>query len=274
MVKIAVIQTCSTIDSKKNIDIIEPIIEKAASEKAELICLPEVANIVQTDKQKLALQIDTMTKDIFVIAVQKWAKEYQCWFNIACALKSDNPYDKRFVNRSIMIDNTGSIIDFYDKIHLFDVKLTNGESYKESDNYQAGNKAVICDSPWGKIGLSICYDLRFPKLYNIFAKQGVNFILAPAAFTEFTGKAHWHILTRARAVETSAYIIAANQGGLHDDGRKTYGHSLIIDPWGKIIAECNHNYAPDMLIADCDANISMKMRQQLPTWENERTFSL
>lgn len=273
MPRFALIQTRSSTDIQQNIDVISSQIAQAAQHNPNIICLPEMVNIIQKDHDKLAQEITIFADDIFIKAAQEWAKSYQCWINLgSCALKSEkNNPDQRYYNRNVMINNDGEIVSHYDKIHLFDVKLANGEYYKESDTYQHGKNAVICDTPWGKMGFTICYDLRFSQLYRDLALQGADFILAPAAFTQFTGKAHWHLLTRARAIETGAYIIAAGQGGTHDDGRKTYGHSLVVNPWGEIIGECDHE-KPDILIVDCDAGLCEKVRTQIPSLQHHREF--
>jgi len=171
-----------------------------------------------------------------------------------------------------MIDPTGEIVAYYDKIHMFDVELGAGESYRESNNYRPGESAVLVDLPWGRMGLTICYDLRFPSLYRALAEAGADFLAIPAAFTKITGEAHWHILTRARAIETGSYVLAAAQGGMHENGRETYGHSIVIDPWGNVVAEGGAE--PGVIMAEIDPALVASARSRIPSLQHGRRFEL
>jgi predicted amidohydrolase len=185
------------------------------------------------------------------------------------AIKEDGP---RAANRSYLIDPHGEIVARYDKLHMFDVDLAGGESHRESAHCRPGAKAVVVDLPFGRLGLSICYDLRFPQLYRALANAGAEFIAVPAAFTRQTGEAHWHVLIRARAIETGAFVLAATQGGLHESGRSTYGHSLIVSPWGEILAEAGEE--PGVVFADIDLQASAEVRARIPNLKHGRDFEL
>ncbi len=174
-------------------------------------------------------------------------------------------------NRSILIGPDGDILATYDKIHMFDADLAGGESYRESRLYRAGERAVLADLPWGRMGLTICYDVRFPHLYNSLAKAGARMFSVPAAFTRTTGEAHWHVLLRARAIETGSFVIAAAQGGHHEDNRDTYGHSMIVNPWGEVLAEGTTE--PGIVMAEIDLDESDSARSRIPALANERAFS-
>ena len=175
-------------------------------------------------------------------------------------------------NRSFVIDPHGDVAARFDKLHMFDVDLAGGESYRESQYYGPGSKAVIADLPFGRLGMTICYDLRFPALYRALATAGADLIAIPAAFTKQTGQAHWHVLVRARAIETGAFVLAATQGGLHENGRKTFGHSMIVSPWGEILAEAGED--PGVIFADIDVAASAEARARIPSLKHGREFDL
>jgi predicted amidohydrolase len=198
------------------------------------------------------------------------AKELGIWLHVG-SLAIKLPSGK-IANRSYLIGPDGETVASYDKLHLFDVDLAGGESYRESRNYDAGAKAVLADLPWGRIGLSICYDLRFPGLYRALASAGASFIAIPAAFTRQTGEAHWRVLLRARAIETGAFVLAAGQGGLHENGRSTYGHSMIVSPWGDVLAEAGED--PQILLADIDPTLSAEARAKVPSLKHGRDFEV
>jgi deaminated glutathione amidase len=175
-------------------------------------------------------------------------------------------------NRSFLIDRRGDVVARYDKIHMFDVDLANGESYRESRSYRAGELAVVADLPWGRIGITVCYDLRFPALYRALAEAGASFLSIPAAFTKQTGEAHWHVLMRARAIENGCFVFAAAQGGKHENGRETFGHSLVVDPWGTIVAEAGSE--PGVIVADIDVAQVAAARARIPSLRNGRRFEV
>jgi predicted amidohydrolase len=175
-------------------------------------------------------------------------------------------------NRSFLIDRKGEIASRYDKIHMFDVDLAGGESYRESNNYRPGDLAVIGDLPWGRLGLTVCYDLRFPALYRALAEAGASFLAIPSAFTKQTGEAHWHVLQRARAIENGCFVFAAAQGGRHENGRDTFGHSLVVDPWGRIVAEGGTE--PGVVMAEIDPAAVAAARAKVPSLHHGRRFEL
>ena len=175
-------------------------------------------------------------------------------------------------NRAFLIDPSGEIAARYDKIHMFDVDLANGESYRESRNYRAGDLAVVTDLPWGRLGITVCYDLRFPALYRALAEAGASFLAIPSAFTRQTGEAHWHILNRARAIENGCFVLAAAQGGKHENGRETFGHSLVVDPWGRILAEGGTE--PGVVMAEIDPAEVVAARSKVPSLQHGRRFEL
>jgi deaminated glutathione amidase len=181
--------------------------------------------------------------------------------------------DGQLANRALLINPQGAVAARYDKIHMFDVQLPNGESYRESKVFRPGTEAVTADLPWGKLGLTICYDLRFPALYRTLAQAGAEILAIPSAFTKPTGQAHWHTLMRARAIETGCYVIAAAQAGQHENGRETYGHSLVVAPWGEIIAEAN-GHEPGVIFADIDLAKVAEARAQVPSLQHDRPFKL
>lgn len=267
--KAACIQMCSGCDPDQNIKVITQHIATATTAGAEFIALPETCNFMERGRAKMHARLMPENQHPTITALSNLANNHQIWLLAGSIIIANN--DAKAVNRSYLFDPTGRIIAQYDKIHLFDVTLENGETHRESESYTPGENAVIAKLPWGNLGLSICYDLRFPTLYQELANANADFITVPSAFTVQTGKAHWHILLRARAIETAAYIIAPAQVGTHENGRKTYGHSLIINPWGKIIAEANHD--ENFIIAEIDPKQCVTARKQIPTREHVRIFN-
>ena len=211
-----------------------------------------------------------MNEDIYLKRIKKLAKKYQKWILIGSLIIKISK--TKLVNRSVLINREGKIKTFYDKIHMYDVILNKKEKYFESKTFTAGKKIKLTNLPWGKLGLSICYDLRFPNLYRRLSKAGSLFLSIPSAFTETTGKAHWHALCRARAIETGSYVFAACQCGGHGGDKRSYGHSLIIDPWGKILAEGSEE--PTVVVADVDVNAAAEARRKIPALEHRRRFNL
>jgi predicted amidohydrolase len=249
-------------------------ITEAAGKGAQLILTPEVTNLMEESNKALTSRVDVMEKDQAVTAFASLAHDLKVHLLIgSLALKSGSG---KLVNRSILFLPDGSIAAYYDKIHMFDVDLGGKETYRESANYTAGSRAVVAPITIGnestKIGLSICYDLRFAHLYRQLAKAGAQILAIPAAFTQVSGQAHWHILQRARAIENGCFVIAAAQSGRHENGRQTFGHSLIVSPWGEIIAEANDGTG--MIIADLDLSQVDDTRARIPSLHNDREFSL
>ncbi len=270
MVKIAGIQFTGTQDIKTNISILSNMIKTAIDTGAKLIVTPENSNVVSLDRNILWQQLHGIDTATFIAPFQKLAREYRVWIHLgSVVVPLDN---KKCANRAFMINDMGDIVTTYDKIHMFDVVLSNTEQYKESDTVQAGSTIKVIDTPFGTYGFSICYDIRFPHLFTAMAQKGVDIIAIPAAFTDTTGKAHWDILTRARAIETGAFIIAVGHTGTHQDGRKTYGHSKIIHPWGNILDALE--YETGVICADIDISEVQKTRTRIPNLQNMVKFNV
>lgn len=245
------------------------IIRDAQRAGAEFVATPENTGLMAADAgAKLALS-KPEKDDISLPALCAIAEELGIWLLVgSLAIKLP---DGKTANRSYLIGRDGRIAARYDKIHLFDVNLPDGESYRESNTVTSGGQAVIASLPWGHIGLSVCYDLRFPHLYRMLAKAGAEILSVPSAFTETTGRAHWHVLLRARAIETGCFVIAPAQGGKHANGRSTYGHSLIVGPWGDVLAEAGID--PGFIIADIDLDEVTSVRARVPSLQHDRPFS-
>jgi predicted amidohydrolase len=246
------------------------LIREAAAAGADYVLTPEVSNMMQLNREALFEQLADEDSDASLKAYRELARELNIHLHIGSLALRATP--DRAVNRSFLIAPDGTILASYDKIHMFDIDLGNGESYRESANYQPGETAVISDLPWGRIGLTICYDLRFPALYRALAEAGASFLTVPAAFTKPTGEAHWHVLLRARAIENGCFVFAAAQGGLHENKRQTYGHSLIIDPWGVVLAEGGVD--PGFVMARVDPAEVAKARGKVPSLQHGRRFTV
>lgn len=272
--KIAALQLCASDDPVANLALTLSMVRQAAEAGAKFIATPEVSNCVSSSRRRqnevLALQEDDET----LAAMCAAAARFGVWISVgSLALKL--PDDDRFINRSFMIDPSGQIVAQYDKIHMFDVTLSETEQYRESDGYRAGDHAVIADTAFGKIGMTICYDIRFPHLYRGLAKSGASILLIPAAFAQPTGRAHWEVLLRARAIETGCFVIAAAQTGEHQTTqgrpRKTYGHSMIVSPWGEIMADAGEDQG--IIYADLDLSLVESTRARVPSILSNQSFS-
>src|SRR6266536_1066709 len=229
------VQMRSGLSPQANLDAAVRLIEEAKRDGADYVLTPEMTNILEVKRERLFAAIAPEEKDATLAAFRELARKLGIFLHVgSLAIKL---LLEKAANRSFLIDRKGEIIARYDKIHMFDVELSGGESYRESRNYRPGEIGVAADLPWGRLGLTVCYDLRFPSLYRALAEAGCSFLAVPSAFTRPTGKAHWHILLRARAVETGCFVFAPAQTGEHVQGRKTYGHSLIIAPWGEVLAD-------------------------------------
>ena len=248
----------------------EPLIREAAAGGAQLILTPEGTNLLQRDKALLAARLATVEDDACVQGLVGLARELGVWLLIGSALVRDA--DGASVNRALLVDPQGRIAATYDKMHMFDVDLPTGERVRESESYRPGGRAVTADLPWARLGLSICYDMRFAYLYRALAKAGAQILAVPAAFTRPTGEAHWEILLRARAIETGAFVLAPAQGGIHEDGRGTWGRSMIVSPWGQVIAAAEGD-APGVIAATLDLDAVARARQAIPALKNERAFT-
>jgi len=247
-----------------------PLVRQAASEGAQLIATPEGTNILQRERAKLFDAVRPLEEDECVQGLRALARELGVWLLIGSALVRRE--DGQLANRSTLIGADGQIKATYDKIHMFDVDLPTGERHRESALYTPGERAAVAETPWGKLGLTVCYDVRFPHLYRGLAKAGAEIITVPAAFTRPTGEAHWEVLLRARAIETGAYVLAPAQGGFHEDGRGTWGRSTIVGPWGQVLAKADHD-EPGVITADLDLDEVAKARAAIPALANDRAFA-
>jgi len=246
------------------------LIREAKDKGADYVLTPEVSNMMQENRAALFAHLASQDDDLSLKAYRELARELKIHLHIGSLALRATP--ERAVNRSFLIAPDGHILASYDKIHMFDIDLEGGESYRESANYQPGETAVISDLPWGRIGLTICYDVRFPALYRALAESGASFITVPAAFTKKTGEAHWHTLLRARAIENGCFIFAAAQCGTHENKRQTYGHSLIVDPWGEILADGGTE--PGVVLATIDPAKVQSVRKNIPSLQHGRRFSV
>jgi len=256
------------IDPAANLTTIMDAIRQAKSKDAEMLFTPEMSGYLDRDRKRASATIVAEADDLVLSGVREKAAALGLWVSIGSLAVADPATPGKWRNRAFVIDDTGAIRARYDKMHLFDVDLPTGESWRESSSYAAGDTAVLVDTPWAPIGLSICYDLRFPDLYRTLSDAGAQILTVPAAFTVPTGKAHWHVLLRARAIEAGCYVIAAAQTGTHADGRETYGHSLVIDPWGAVLLDMNE--APGIATLDLDLARVNTIRQRIPALDHRR----
>lgn len=270
----ACVQNHAQNDISANLPIVRSLIRKAADEKADFIALPECVSLMEPDKEALEAKAPEEKNHPFLPMYEEEARSSGAWIlGGSLAVKISNKKEKKkIVNRLYLFNPDGKIVTTYDKIHMFDVDLGNGISYKESATYAAGNKAIVTPIPWGRLGLSICYDLRFAYLYRALAQAGANILTAPAAFTKITGEAHWHILQRARAIETGCFIISPGLCGNHGNGKESYGHSVIIDPWGNILADGGSEVG--VITAKINMAKVTESRQKIPTLTHDKTFKM
>jgi len=267
--RIACVQLTSTTRIADNIAFSETLIREAAERGAQLVGLPEVVNLMQVKRQPALAEAHPEASEPALAAYRDLARELGIWLHVgSLVVKLED--DTRFANRSFLIDSSGEIVVRYDKIHMFDVDLAGGESYRESEGFRPGEKAVVADTPWCRYGLSICYDVRFAHLYRALAQAGAELIAVPAAFTRKTGQAHWHTLIRARAIENGCFVMAPAQCGDHDDGRQTFGHSLIVAPWGEVLADGGE--APGVIMADIDLAKAAQARGMVPSLRHDRPY--
>jgi predicted amidohydrolase len=265
----ACIQMRSGRDVLKNRDAAVALVREAAGQGAHFAQTPEMTSLVVRERAELFDKVGSQEQDPVLAALRDVARERGIMVHIGSIAVKDGD---KIANRAFLIDAEGEIVASYDKIHLYDVDLPNGESWRESATYTGGERAVLAETPWGWLGMTICYDVRFAALYKALAENGAAFLSAPAAFTKQTGEAHWHVMHRARAIETGSFMISAAQAGLHEDGRETFGHSLIVDPWGRILAEGGTE--PGVFLAEIDPSLVMDARSRIPTLKNARPFTV
>ena len=261
MFRVSCIQLKSNNNILHNLKKTEKFITKAVKQKSDFILTPEISSLFSLDKKQLLKICKSMKGDIYLNGIKKLAKKYKKWILIGSLITKTTR--NKLVNRSVLIDKYGKVRSYYDKIHMYDVVLSKREKYFESKTFTAGKKIKSFNLPWGKIGLTICYDLRFPNMYRKLAKAGCDYISIPSAFTETTGKRHWHSLLKARAIENFCYIFAPAQSGIHYNGRKTYGHSMIISPDGKILKELNKSEG--VITVLIDPQLPKKLRSIIPS---------
>ncbi|HET7849582.1 MAG TPA: carbon-nitrogen hydrolase family protein [Pseudolabrys sp.] len=268
--KAAMIQMRSGLAPAANIDAAARMIGEARAAGADYVQTPEMTNIMEAKRERLLATIAEENADASLATFRELARTLGIFIHVGSLAIKVSP--DRAANRAFLIDPRGEIAARYDKIHMFDVDLADGESYRESRSYRPGELAVLSDLPWGRLGLSICYDLRFPALYRALAEAGAIFLAIPSAFTRKTGEAHWHALMRARAIENGCFVFAAAQAGKHENGRETYGHSLIVDPWGRVLAEADGE--PGFIMAEIDPAQVATARTRIPSLQHGRRFEI
>jgi predicted amidohydrolase len=266
----AMVQTRTKLTPEENVKDISALIREAKAKGADYVQTPEMTNLLAANRDQLFKIVADEENDSSLKSFRALARELKIYLHLGSLAIKATP--DRAANRAFLIDPNGEIIARYDKIHMFDVNLANGESYRESNSYQPGDTASLADLPWGRLGLTICYDMRFPSLYRALAESGASFLSMPSAFTKPTGEAHWHVLLRSRAIENGAFVFAAAQGGVHESKRVTYGHSVIIDPWGEILAEGGID--PCVITAEIDPAKVADARGKIPSLQHGRRFSV
>ncbi len=265
---VACVQYAASDEIAANLDVAEGHIRRAVEKGADLVCLPEHFSCIARNDAGTLERARPEAEHPALPRLRALAADLGVWLQIGSLAIKVAP--DRIANRAFLLDAAGSVVARYDKLHLFDVSLRDGEAYRESDVVRPGDRAVVAPTPWGLVGLSICYDLRFAHLYRALARAGARFLTVPAAFTRTTGRAHWHVLVRARAIETGCYVFAAAQGGTHVGGRKTYGHSLIVDPWGRVLADGGEE--PGVILAEVDPAKVDEARRMIPSLRHDRAF--
>jgi predicted amidohydrolase len=266
--RIALYQARTGIDPAANGAALAEAVAAAAEGGAAMLFTPEMSNLLDRDRERAKAKLSDQAHDMVLRAARDAAAAYRIWIHIGSLALAGEREDGRLVNRAFLIDDAGLVRAHYDKIHLFDVDLAGGESWRESAAYAAGERAVVADTPAGRLGLSICYDLRFPDLFRALSDAGATILAVPSAFTVPTGEAHWHVLLRARAIEAGAFVVAAAQTGEHEDGRRTYGHSLVVDPWGKTLLDMGQE--PGIGFAEIDPRQVEEVRGRLPAIRHRR----
>jgi len=269
--RVGLVQMCTGRSVEKNLADAGELIRQAAQQGAQYVQTPEITTLMETERERLFSAVRPEEGNAAVAHFSALARELGIWLHVGSMgilLGSG-----KIANRSFLISPEGLIEARFDKIHMFDVQLAGGESYRESKNYQAGDAVVLAELPWGTLGLTVCYDLRFPHVYRALAKAGADFLAIPSSFTRQTGAAHWHVLMRARAIENGCFVFAAAQAGRHEVGRETYGHSLIVSPWGDILAEAD-GVSPTVIVADIKPSLVQEARGRIPSLQHDRPFQI
>src|SRR5438477_3675462 len=272
----ACIQFTAGPDPEPNLQQVSELIQRARDAGADLIMTPEVSNLLESGRRRRD-KARREADDPFLAGMRELARETGAWILIGSLVidpagePGAEPAEERLANRSFLIDAQGAVVARYDKIHMFDINLPGGESYRESNAYRPGGGTVVAETPWGRLGMSVCYDLRFPHLYRALAQAGADFLAVPSVFTVPTGTAHWHVLLRARAIENGCFVFAPAQCGEHAGGRRSYGHSLIVDPWGEILADGGEE--PGFITARIEPERIAKARGMVPSLRHDRPFT-
>ena len=267
----ALVQMSTSRDVARNLADLSLLVRDAAAQGAQYVQTPEVSVLMEMDRARLFAETKPEDGNPALAQCRDLARELGIWLHLGSMgilVKPD-----KIANRSFLFAPDGRIAARYDKIHMFDVELPGGETYRESRNFQPGAEVVVVDLPWGSLGMTVCYDMRFPQLYRALAKAGAKFLAVPAAFTVPTGQAHWHALLRARAIESQCFLFAAAQAGTHENGRKTYGHSIIVSPWGEVLAEAD-GVQPSVIVADIQLSALDEARQRVPSLQHDRPFEV
>jgi deaminated glutathione amidase len=271
LARIAILQMTSGIDPAANLDRLMSAIKAAADGGAAMLFTPEMSSLIDRDRARAARSIVNEAEDPTLRALARAATEHRIWVALGSAAVVHESGSGKNANRSLLFDDQGQVCGRYDKIHLFDVDLPTGESWRESSAYEAGQGLSVVETPVGRMGLSICYDIRFPSLYQRLSEGGAEIMTIPAAFTVPTGAAHWHVLLRSRAIENACWIVAAAQTGLHEDGRKTYGHSLVVNPWGEVILDMGEGVG--LAFAEIDLAQVSAARSRIPVIAHRRPLA-
>ena len=270
---VGLVQMTGGVDPARNTDTAVSLVRQAAGQGAAFVLTPEMTGLVDMRRERLLANTTTEADDPTLGALRAAAADLGVWLLIgSLALKASADRDDRLVNRSFLIGPDGAIVARYDKVHLFDVDLADGESYRESSLYDGGTRAVVAETPWGGVGLSVCYDLRFAYLYRALALAGARILTVPSAFTRTTGQAHWHVLLRARAIETGAFVLAPAQVGDHEDGRQTFGHALAVDPWGRVLVD--GGAAVGVHLAKLALDEVDRVRARIPSLDHGRSVTV
>ena len=268
--RVGLVQMCTGRDVERNLRDADELVREAARQGAVYVQTPEVTTLMESERARLFAAVRPESGNGALERFRALARELGIWLHVgSMAVLRDSG---RIANRAYLISPQGGLAARFDKIHMFDIDLPGGESYRESKNYQPGDLAVLAELPWGMLGITVCYDLRFPHLYRALAKAGADFLAIPSAFTRPTGEAHWHVLVRARAIENGCFVFAAAQGGRHESGRETYGHSLIVSPWGEILAEGGVH--PSVIVADVKPSDVREARRRIPSLQHDRIFQV
>ena len=263
-------------DPEPNLRVLSDLIRRARDAGADFIMTPEASNFIESGRRRRE-KARREAEDPFLAGMRDVARETQAWLLIGSLVidpagePGADPGETRLANRSFLVDAGGAIVARYDKIHMFDIDLPGGESYRESNAYRPGDGTVVVETPWGRLGMSVCYDLRFPQLYRALAQAGADFLTVPSVFTVPTGSAHWHALLRARAIENGCFVFAPAQWGEHTAGRRSYGHSLIVDPWGEVLADAGEGVG--IISARIEAARIAEVRRMVPSLQHDRRFT-